>query len=119
VKHILPQLLKYGRVIRGYLGLHAQSAPLPSRLAREFALTQKTGVEIQAVEDFSPAAEAGLDEGDLILSLGEQPVTSVDDLHKLLTSLPVGVPASIIFVRNERRIERLVMPKEWPNPWAK
>src|SRR6478672_2326880 len=83
-KHILPQLLKHGRVIRGYLGLHAQSAPLPVRLARELEVDQKTGVEIQAVEDVSPAAEAGLDEGDIIISLGEQPVTSVDDLHKLL-----------------------------------
>jgi S1-C subfamily serine protease len=118
-KHILPQLLKHGRVIRGYLGLHAQSAPLPVRLARELELDQKTGVEIQAVEDVSPAAEAGLDEGDIIISLGEQPVASVDDLHKLLTSLPVGVPASIVFLRNGRRIERMVLPREYPNPWAK
>jgi S1-C subfamily serine protease len=118
-KHILPQLLKHGRVIRGYLGLHAQTAPLPGRLARELELDQKTGVEIQAVEDVSPAAEAGLDEGDIIISLGEQPVSSVDDLHKLLTSLPVGVPASIVFLRNGRRIERMVMPREYPNPWAK
>jgi S1-C subfamily serine protease len=118
-KHILPQLLKHGRVIRGYLGLHAQSAPLPVRLARELELDQKTGVEIQAVEDVSPAAEAGLDEGDIIISLGEQPVTSVDDLHKLLTSLPVGVPATIVFLRNGRRIERMVLPREYPNPWAK
>ncbi len=118
-KHILPQLLKHGRVIRGYLGLHAQAAPLPVRLARELELDQKSGVEIQAVEDVSPAAEAGLDEGDIIISLGEQPVSSVDDLHKLLTSLPVGVPASIVFLRKDRRIERMVMPREYPNPWAK
>ena len=71
------------------------------------------------MEDVSPAAEAGLDEGDIIISLGEQPVSSVDDLHKLLTSLPVGVPASIVFLRNGRRIERMVLPREYPNPWAK
>lgn len=113
-KHVLPQLLKHGRVIRGYLGLHAQTAPLPGRLARELELDQKTGVEIHSVEDVSPAAEAGLDEGDLIVSLGEQPVTSIDDLHKLLTSLPVGVPTSIVFLRSGRRIERIVMPREYP-----
>lgn len=118
-KHIMPQLLKHGRVIRGYLGLHAQPAPLPARLAREWQLEQTSGVEIHAVEDFSPAAEAGLDEGDLIISLGERPVTNVDDLHKLLTSLPVGVPATIVFLRNDRRIERMVLPREWPNPWHK
>lgn len=118
-KHILPQLLKHGRVIRGYLGLHAQTTPLPVRLARELELDQKTGVEIHSVEDVSPAAEAGLDEGDIIIALGDQPVASVDDLHKLLTSLPVGVPATIVFLRNGRRIERMVMSREYPNPWAK
>lgn len=118
-KHILPQLLKHGRVIRGYLGLHAQTSPLPVRLARELELDQKTGGEIHSVEDVSPAAEAGLDEGDIIITLGDQPVTSVDDLHKLLTSLPVGVPATIVFLRNGRRIERMVMSREYPNPWAK
>jgi S1-C subfamily serine protease len=118
-KHILPQLLKHGRVIRGYLGLHAQVAPLPQRLARELELDQTTGVEVLAVEDVSPAAETGLDEGDIIISLGEQPVTNVDDLHKLLTKLPVSVPAAITFLRSGRRIERIVMPREYPNPWNK
>src|SRR3954451_24016926 len=62
-KHILPQLMQYGRVVRGYLGLHGRVVPIPREAAREFGLEQKTGVEIQAVEDVSPAAEAGLDEG--------------------------------------------------------
>src|SRR5882724_4060846 len=39
-KHILPQLLRHGRVVRGYLGLHGRNVPLPQGVARKFDLTQ-------------------------------------------------------------------------------
>ena len=115
-KHILPQLMKHGRVIRGFLGLHARNVPLPTAVARHFELVQKTGVEIQAIEPNSPAEEAGLEEEDVIVSLGEQPVTNVDDLHKLLTTLPVEVPVTIVILRGQRRLERMVLPREYPHP---
>jgi S1-C subfamily serine protease len=115
-RHILPQLLKHGRVVRGYLGVHVQTVPIAPPLARRFELTQTHGVEVQAVEPNSPADQAGVLEEDIIVSLGEQPTTSVDDLHKLLTQLPVGVPSTIVLLRGERRLERMVLPNEYPNP---
>jgi len=115
-KHILPQLLQHGRVIRGYLGLHARSIPLQQGLVRRFELTQKQGVEVLAVESGAPAEEAGLQEGDVIVSFGDEPVTTVDDLHRLLTQLPVGIPASLEFLREERKLQRLVIPTDYPNP---
>jgi hypothetical protein len=42
-------------------------------------------------------------------------VTSVDDLHKLLTQLPVGVPSSILILRGQRRLQRFVLPEESPH----
>jgi S1-C subfamily serine protease len=118
-KHILPQLMKHGRVVRGYLGLHARNVPLAPPLARLFGLGQKTAVEVQTVEPGSPADQAGIQEEDLIVSLGEQLVGSVDDLHKLLTQLPVEVPTSVVLLRGQRKLERLVMPNEYPHeaPW--
>src|SRR5205814_2547394 len=115
-KHILPQLMQHGRVVRGYLGLHGRNVPIPRGLARRFDFQQASGVEVVAVETDSPADQAGILEGDVIVSLGEQPTTSIDDLHKLLTQLPVGVPSSIIVLRGERRLERMVLPNEYPNP---
>jgi S1-C subfamily serine protease len=115
-KDILPQLLQHGRVVRGYLGLHARTVPIPQHHVRQFALTQKSGVEVLAVEENAPADQAGVLEDDVLLSLGEQPTTSVDDLHKLLTQLPVGIPASVVFLRGERKLERLVVPTDYPNP---
>ena len=55
-------------------------------------------------------------EYDLIVSFGDQPATSVDDLHKLLTTLPVGVPSAVVIVRGERRLERFLVPDEYPSP---
>jgi S1-C subfamily serine protease len=115
-RHILPQLLKNGRVVRGYLGLHARNVPLPHGLAERFELTQTSAVEVIGIEPGGPADQAGILEEDLLLSLGEQPTTCVDDLHKLLTQLPVDVPASITLLRRERRLHRLVLPTEYPLP---
>jgi S1-C subfamily serine protease len=115
-KHILPQLLQHGRVVRGYLGLHARSVPVPRAHARRFGLDQEYGVEVQAVEPDGPADEAGILEGDVIVLLGDKATTNVDDLHKLLTELPVGIPAGIVLLRGERRLERFVVPTDYPNP---
>jgi S1-C subfamily serine protease len=114
-KHILPQLMQHGRVVRGYLGLHARNVPIAQHLVRYYGLSQKSGVEVQKIEPNGPAEQAGILEDDIIVSLGEQPTTSVDDLHKLLTQLPVGIPASIIVLRGERRIERMVVSEEYPS----
>ncbi len=112
--HILPQLLEHGRVVRGYLGLHGHNIPLARPLARLYTLQQEACVEVVAVEEDGPADQAGIVPDDLIVSLGDRPVQSVDDLHKLLTELPVGVPASVILLRGQRRLQRFVLPEEYP-----
>jgi S1-C subfamily serine protease len=114
-KHIVPQLLKHGRVVRGYLGLHGQSVPIPRAVAREFELEQSSAVEVVGVESGGPAAQAGIEPDDLIVTLEEHPVTSVDDLHRLLTQLPVGIPSSVIILRGNKRLQRFVLPEEYPH----
>ncbi len=115
-KHILPQLMQHGRVTRGYLGIHGRPVPVPRHLAREFGIEQATAVEVVSVEENGPADQAGLQEEDLIVTFGERPVTSIDDLHKLLLQLPVGVPASMTMLRGDRRLERMVLPVDFPDP---
>ena len=115
-KHILPQLMRHGRVTRGYLGIHGRPVPIPPDLARRFGLTQKTGVEVIAVEENGPADQAGLQEEDVLVCLGDQPATSIDDLHKLLLALPVGVPSTATLLRGDRRLERMVVPTDYPHP---
>ncbi len=115
-RHIVPQLMQHGRVVRGYLGIHGRGVPVARATAERFALAQEGGVEVMAVEPGAPADQAGVLEEDVIVSLGDQPTASVDDLHKLLTQLPVGVPSTVTLLRNGRRLERMVVPAEYPNP---
>jgi S1-C subfamily serine protease len=115
-RHILPQLMQHGRVVRGYLGLHVRNVPVAPALVQRYDLATESGVEIQALEEDGPADQAGLQEEDVIVSLGDRPTPGVDELHKLLTELPVGVPATVRVLRGERRLERMVVPAEYPVP---
>ena len=113
---IVPLLLKFGKVLRGYLGLHVRTVPLPRSLQVKLGLQQSTAVEVLSIEPNAPADQAGVQEEDYILSIGEQTVANVDDLHKLLTQLPIEVPATITLLRGQRRLERMVLPQEYPHP---
>lgn len=114
-KTILPQLLKHGRVIRGYLGLHVRQVPVAPEL-RETHNLQKSGVEILMLEEDGPAQNAGLWIDDIVVGFGDKPVASVDDLQRLLTQLPVGLPARVNVLREGRLIERTAVPAEYPSP---
>jgi S1-C subfamily serine protease len=117
-KHILPQLMQHGRVVRGYLGIHAQNVPIPQHLLRQHNLGQQTGVGVLNVEEGSPADQAGILEEDVLIALGDQPIPDVDALHRRLTELPVDVPANVALLRDGRRLERMVLPTEYPEPRA-
>ncbi len=115
VKRIFPQLMQHGRVVRGYLGMHGRDVPIARAVVRLLGLNQETSVEVIGLEKDGPAAHSGMSEGDLIISLGEQPITGLDDLQKRLSEIPVGIPAEVVFLRNNRLLSRFVVPGEYPN----
>ncbi len=112
---IVPLLLQHGKVLRGYLGLQVRTVPLPRTLQLKLQLEQATAVEVLSIESDGPADQAGVQEEDCILSIGDHPVTNVDDLHRLLTQLPIEVPVTIALLRGGRRLERMVLPQEYPH----
>jgi S1-C subfamily serine protease len=114
-KRIVPQLMQHGRVVRGYLGLHGRDVPVARHLARQFGLHQESGVEVIALEAAGPASQAGMAEEDLIVALGDKPVTSIDDLQNRLAEIPVGIPAEVVLLRGGRRLGRFVVPGEYPS----
>jgi S1-C subfamily serine protease len=116
-RHILPQLMQHGRVVHGYLGLHGRTVPVARHLVHQWEL-KPSGVEVLALESGGPAEQAGMLEGDVIVLLGDHPAESVDDLHKSLTQLPVGVPVTVTILRGQRKLERFVIPAEYPHPAA-
>ncbi len=111
---VVSELLTRGRVRRAYLGLSGQTRPVERRLARSLGLAQETAVEIVTVEPAAPAAQAGLREGDLIVSLDGAPVRRIDDLHRALAAGAVGVPLVLGIVRAGAQMESTVTPVEAP-----
>ena len=81
---VIPQLLRHGRVRRGYLGVGGQSVPIDRRVVLHHGLAESAGVRVTSVEPGSPAAMAGLQEGDLVIGIDGAPIGSVDALHQSL-----------------------------------
>ena len=102
------ELLSHGRARRLALGISAASVALPPRLVRSLYLLADRGVEIAAVLPGASAAAAGLRAGDLIVSLNGRIVTSVDDLHRILSSFQQSQSLAVTIVREGVLLERTV-----------
>ena len=111
-KVVVGQLLRHGRVRRGYIGVAGQSAPLSRRTVRYFDLQIEAGVRVMSVEPGSPASEAGLEEGDVIIAWDEAPVPSIDALHRLLTEQYLGASAEVTVLRRSQKLKRTIRPTE-------
>lgn len=107
---VVGEMLAHGRVRRRLLGVTAASSPLPRRLVRELDLLIDQAVEVAAVLPGSPADRAGIKSGDYIVAVQGRLVSSVDDLHRLLTMFPVDAPLEISLVRDGARREVVVAP---------
>src|SRR6266571_4749474 len=99
-KFVASRLLRDGRIRRSYIGVSAQTVPVHRRVVRFYDLPKETGVIVLSSESGSPAQRAGLREGDVIVALEGQPVAGVDDLHRLLTDVRVGVSCSLLVLRH-------------------
>lgn len=111
-KFVASRILQQGRFRRAYIGVEAQTVPLHRRIVRFYDLAKETGVMVIGVANGSPAERAGLHDGDVIVTLGGQPVAGVDDLHRLLTDTQVGVKTSVTIVRRTERMELAIIPQE-------
>ena len=87
---VLPQLMRHGRVQRAYLGVGGSTIQLPRRVVSALSLDGPGAVRVDSVEPDSPAARAGLREGDMVVGLDGRPVASVDRLHQLLDGSSIG-----------------------------
>jgi S1-C subfamily serine protease len=111
-KFVASRLLQEGRIRRSYIGVSAQTVPIHRRVVRFYNLPKETGVVVVGVEPDSPALEAGLREGDVIVALGDEPVAGVDDLHRLLTEVRVGVRCELTVIRRTERLLLTVSTEE-------
>jgi S1-C subfamily serine protease len=110
--HVLSEIIMHGRVRRGYIGVAAQTAPVPRRHAIAAGIENSSGAMLSAVEAKSPADRAGLLSHDLVVRLDSEPVTGVDDMIRLLDRSRIGKPVMIEVLRLGRLREFEVVPGE-------
>ncbi|KER10947.1 MAG: serine protease [[Candidatus Thermochlorobacteriaceae] bacterium GBChlB] len=111
-QYVVGQLLKYGKVRRGHLGIAGQNIKLPRPLVLRYNLTVESGVLISGVEENSPADKAGLQEGDVIVGFDDATIRGVDDLHKVLTEQKVGATSRLEVLRNPEKVTVEIVPIE-------
>jgi S1-C subfamily serine protease len=109
---VVSRLMRDGRIRRSYIGVGGQTVPLLRRVVRYHDLGVESGALVISVEGGSPAATAGLREGDIIVRFGERWVGGVDDLHRILTEEQVGVGATLTVLRGVQKLQRTVVPGE-------
>src|SRR5437899_8141031 len=104
--------IREGRVRRAYLGISAQDIPLPRRIVRHFDLRHESGARVESVAPDSPAAAGGMRAGDIIVALGDAPVTGVDDLQRLLTGGRIDNALELIVLRRDRQLQLSVTRRD-------
>jgi len=109
---VLEEILRHGRVRRARIGVAAEEILLPARVARDTGLADAKGVAIHSVEAGSPAAEAGLRRGDVIVAFSDRPVTSVADLHRLLGSEAIGRVSAVTVLRAGKALRLALRPAD-------
>ena len=99
---ISEQLIEKGEVTRGWLGVSIQ--PLTQELADSFGLDRATGVLVNKVLPETPAAEAGIRRGDILLRLNGKEIRGVRELQLLVASTQVGKQVNILVLRAGKEI---------------
>lgn len=99
-KRVIPELMRDGRVARGWFGIAGQTQELSTALVRRLKLHERSGVLIVAVSSGGPAERAGLRLGDVVLKLDGAPTHSVDAVHKLLTGDKIGRSVALDILRD-------------------
>jgi serine protease Do len=101
-KPVVTQLASAGHVTRGWLGVGIQ--PLTADLAKSFRLTRTDGALVTSVTEGSPAAKAGLKEGDVIVEYDGRAVARAGDLPRAVAETPVGRAVPLKVVRDGKPV---------------
>lgn len=113
---VVDQLKNHGHVSRGWLGVVIQE--VNRELAESFGLKKPAGALVSRVSAGSPAAAAGLKEGDIIVAFNGTPIDLSADLPHVVGRTRAGSEATIAIVRDGKRKELSVIVGELPDSGA-
>ena len=99
---VMDQLLRYGEVRRGMLGIYIQD--LTPELAKAFHIEATTGAVVSQVMPDSPAEKSGIKAGDVIVAINGKPVRNAADLRNTIGLLPLGEQVTLDLLRNGKKL---------------
>jgi len=116
---VMQEIIQHGQVVRGWLGIEVQ--PLTAELAESFGLDGRPGIVVAGIYRDGPAQKAGLQPGDLIISIDGEPATDGrHSMNKVAQTQP-GQKIGIEILRNGKPMTLtaeigLRTPPETPQP---
>jgi Do/DeqQ family serine protease len=113
VKRVVDQLVDKGKVVRGWIGVALQ--PLSLELAQSLGLDGTTGAVVGSTITGSPAAKAGLTQGDVILTYNKIPVEDYRHVQRLVADTAVGRTVTIEVLRKKQKVQVNVTIAEVPD----
>ena len=97
-KYVMDEILKHGKVVRGYIGVTLQE--ISPELAKAFHVPPETGALVSGVDPDSPGAKAGLQRGDVITELNGAPISGPNDLRLKVGTMTPGTTVRLKVIRN-------------------
>jgi serine protease Do len=116
VRSVMDQLIKGGKVVRGYLGVSIQE--LTQDLARQFGVAEAKGVLVSDVLADSPAKRAKLERGDVIVEFDGRAVENPTQFRNLVAQTPIGKKVRVKFLRGGKERDLEVTIAEQPKTSA-
>ena len=99
---VIDQLRQFGETRRGWLGVKIQT--ITDDIAEAYGVKENTGALVASVTPDSPAAKAGILEGDVILKFDGKDVTSMRGLPRLVAQTPIGKDVDVELLRKGQRV---------------
>ena len=109
-RQIITTLMRNGRVRRAWLGVAGAQAPLPPPLVER--LGRRSGMRVAEVIEGSPAAQAGLRVGDVLVAVDGDPVVTTTALQKRMVEDAIGRRVEITVWRNGALVDVVAVPRE-------
>ena len=110
VKSVVAQLKDKGTVNRGWIGTQIQ--PVTAEIAEGLGMKGSEGALVTEPQANGPAAKAGLQAGNIVLSLDGEPVTGADDLVRLLGAERIGIAVTLSVIAGSELRKIVVVPAE-------
>jgi serine protease DegQ len=99
INRVVDTLLQKGRIPQGYLGVGLQPVRLPDALRQSLQRAEKTAAIVLEVQPESPAQNAGIVIGDILIAIAGHPITRLEDVHSQLQGEAIGKKLPLEFIR--------------------